>query len=173
MKPYHEELSTKAWSIWQHHILPKTFFVFGGKLDVCLADNRILYFFERSCNLSTNLPESSMPCSAYSQVGLISNKGGVRLFQVSQKDRLFHPFWEPSAYGGNLLMRAPFLHPRKKAFFSYSVWPIWDNTWTINWKESLLICFENCQGVPYFHRQSSNRMMNTFILVNIITTCKR
>ena len=99
-----------------------------------------------------------MPCSAYSQVGLISNKGGVGLFQVSQKDRLFHPFWQPSAYGGNLLMRPPFLHPRKKAFLSYLVWPTWDNTWTINWKESLLICFENCQGVPYSHRHNRNKI---------------
>ena len=30
-----------------------------------------------------------------------------------------------------------------------------------------MICFENCQGVPYCHRQSSNRVMNTFIIVKI------
>ena len=39
--------------------------------------------------------------------------------------------------------------------------------------ESLLICFENCQGVPYSNRRSRNRMMNTFIKVNITPTCKR
>ena len=42
-----------------------------------------------------------------------------------------------------------------------------------NCKESLLICFENCQGDPYSHRQSRNRMMNTFIIINIIPTSKR
>ena len=40
-------------------------------------------------------------------------------------------------------------------------------------RKSLLICFENCQGVPYSHRQSRNGMLNTFIIVNITLACKR
>ena len=29
-----------------------------------------------------------------------------------------------------------------------------------------MICFGNCQGVPFSHSQSRNRMMNTFTIVN-------
>ena len=39
-------------------------------------------------------------------------------------------------------------------------------------KGELLIYFENCQGAPYSHRQSSNRMMNSFVIVNITPICK-
>ena len=67
----------------------------------------------------------------------------------------------------------PFLHPPKKTFLLPSVWPRREYNWTLNWKESLLICFENFQGVPYSQRQSRNKMMNTFIIVNINPTCKR
>ena len=36
-----------------------------------------------------------------------------------------------------------------------------------------MVCFENFQGVLYSHRQSTNEMMNTFIVVNITPTSKR
>ena len=66
-----------------------------------------------------------------------------------------------------------FSHSPKRAFLFSSVWPQREYTWTLNWKETLLICFENCQGVPYPHKQSRNRMINTFIIVNTIPICKR
>ena len=56
----------------------------------------------------------------------------------------------------------------KKAFLSPLVWARREYIWKLNWKESnLLIYFENWQGTPCSHRQSRNRMMNTFIIVNI------
>ena len=61
-------------------------------------------------------------------------------------------------------MWSPFLHPSKKVFLSPSVWARREYIWKLNWKESLLIYFENSQGAPCSHRQSSNRMMNTFII---------
>ena len=65
-------------------------------------------------------------------------------------------------------MWSPFLHPTKKAFLSSSVWLTKEYTWTLNWKNSLLICFENYQqGGCYLHKQSRNMMMDTFIIVNI------
>ena len=71
------------------------------------------------------------PCLAE---GLIKKKGGVGLFQISLKERLFISYTrEPSA------------------FLSSSVWPKREYTWTINWKQSLLIYFENCQDVPCSH----------------------
>ena len=45
VKPYHEGLSSKAWSMRPCHIPPKTLDFEGSKLllDLCLADSRILY----------------------------------------------------------------------------------------------------------------------------------
>ena len=54
----------------------------------------------------------------------------------------------------------------KKTFLSPSVWARREYIWKLIWKESLLICFENYLGVPCSHRQSRNRMMNSFIIVN-------
>ena len=36
-----------------------------------------------------------------------------------------------------------------------------------------MICFKNCQGDSYFHRHIKNRMIKTFMIVNITPTCKR
>ena len=60
-----------------------------------------------------------------------------------------------------------------KAFIFPSVRARRECIWKLNWKESLLIYFEYFQGVPCFHRQSMNRMMNTFIIVNITPICRR
>ena len=47
------------------------------------------------------------------------NKGGVRLFQISQKERLFCVLYQPS---DNLAMWFPFLHPSKKVLsFPFSL----------------------------------------------------
>ena len=44
------------------------------------------------------------------------------------------------------------------------------SSWKLNWKESLLIYFENCQDAHCSHKQSRNRMMNTFIIIVNITS---
>ena len=75
-----------------------------------------------------------------------------------------------------LQCRPPSLHYctlPNKAFISPSVRARRECIWKLNWKESLLIYFEYFQGVPCFHRQSMNRMMNTFIIVNITPICRR
>ena len=60
------------------------------------------------------------------------------------------------------------LHASSKKNCSFtSVWSRREYIWTLNWKENLLLCFEHFQGVPCSYRQSRNRMMNTFIIVNI------
>ena len=50
------------------------------------------------------------------------NKGGIVLFQISQKERLFHVLYQPSY---NLAMWSPFaslLHPSKKGLsFPFSL----------------------------------------------------
>ena len=54
--------------------------------------------------------------------GLIKNKEGVGLFQILQKERLFHVLYQPSY---NLAMWSPFaslLHPSKKGLsFPFSL----------------------------------------------------
>ena len=54
----------------------------------------------------------------------------------------------------NLAMWSPFtslLHPSKKIFLSPSAWARREYI-NSNWKESLLIDFDNCQGAPCSHR---------------------
>ena len=60
-----------------------------------------------------------MSCSACFYEGLIKNKGGVGLFQISQNERLFRVLYEPS---DNLAMWSPFLYPSKKGLsFPFSL----------------------------------------------------
>ena len=78
-----------------------------------------------------------MTCSAYLQGGLIKNKGGVELFEISLKERLF------ISYGNYMLLGvisqcAPILHLPKKAFLSPSLWsrrehvfPHWLSNWVL------------------------------------------
>ena len=58
----------------------------------------------------------------------------------------------------------------KKILLYPLVWVRKEYILKLNWKESLLICFEDCQGAPCSH--SRNRMMNTFIIVNITPICR-
>ena len=104
---------------------------------------------------------------------LIKNKGRIGLFKISQKERLFYLLYNQMLLGiisqcGPTSCALP-----RKVFLSPSVWARREYIRKINWKKSLLICFENRQGVPCFHWQSGNRMMNTVIIVNITPICNR
>ena len=99
--------------------------------------------------------------------GSNKNKGGVGLFQISQKERLFHLLWQPSALGDNSECGPSSRTLPRRAFFSPSVWPRRKYIQKLNCKESLLICFEKFMDAPFSHWQSRNRMMNTFIIVSI------
>ena len=46
----------------------------------------------------------------------------------------------------------------KKAFLLPSVWPGIEYTWALIWKKSLMICFENYQGLPYSHTGRIDRV---------------
>ena len=54
-----------------------------------------------------------MPCSAYLYGGLIKNKAGVGLFQISQKERLFI-FYDNQLLLGVISQCGPLLEPSKK-----------------------------------------------------------
>ena len=92
------------------------------------------------------------------------------LLWISQKDRLFLFLITTicSHYTSPL-----FAHSTEKVFIYPLVLPRRGYPWTIIWKRSILICFWNCQDVPYSNSQSRKRMMNTFMMVNITPICKK
>ena len=59
------------------------------------------------------------------------------------------------------------LDPQQKMLPSLSIRPRREYTCVLISKKSLLICFENYQSIPYSHKQSIKRMVNTLIMVNI------
>ena len=123
-------------------IFPKTFsFTF---LYLCLADIRILYIHQ--------ILESSQKIiiKLYVLQSLF-----VRGFNIKQRRGGIISIFTK---GNQVLLGVisqfatfPFLHTPKKDFPSPSVWTRREYTWTLNWKESLLICFETCQNVPHSH----------------------
>ena len=111
LKPYDEELRSKAWWMWQHHYSQKTLSFESCKLivhlckliDLDLADSRILYFCSPGIYPQTF---HRTPCTEVliSKGVPMKNKGRLELFETSQKKRLFHFLWQPSVIGGNLTM---------------------------------------------------------------------
>ena len=155
-------------------IFPETFSFESSKylLDLCLAGSRILYFWQVLESIHKFIIELHVLQCLFVRGSNKKQRSG-RIISSFTKGEIFHLLWQPSALGGNLAMWSLFSHPPKKAYLSPSHWLKREHTWMLNWKESLLICFENSLVVPYFHRQSRNRLINTFIIVIIIPTCKR
>ena len=99
-----------------------------------------------------------MSCCAYFKGAVIKTKGGVGLFQISQKERLFHLLWQPSALGDNLTMCPP-LHPSKKGLsFCFSLGK------KIIYLETQL----KREFTDLFWKLTCNTTMNSFIINNII-----
>ena len=88
VKLYHKERSSKAWSMWQHHIPQNIFFESSKQLsDFCLANSRIPYFWQVLESIHKCIIELLVLKCLF--VGsLIKNKEGVGLFSVSQKEGL-------------------------------------------------------------------------------------
>ena len=86
MKPYHEELPIKAWSMWQHHIFPKTFPFEGSKqlIDLCYVDSRIIYFWYVLERIDKFIIELHVLQCFFVIVGQKKSKWGVALFQISE-----------------------------------------------------------------------------------------
>ena len=111
-----------------------------------------------------------MPCSVYLQGDLIKKRRG-NIISSFTKGETFASLMTTKCPWGQSSNVVPLLAPSKNGLsFPFSL-ARREYFWTLNLKESLLICFENCQGIPCSHRQSRNRMMNTFIRVNITPIC--
>ena len=88
-----------------------------------------------------------MSCSASLQRGLLKTKEGVGLFH---KRRDFSISYDIQVLLGVISQCAPLLHLPEKTFYFPSVWSRREYNWTLNWKDNLLNCFENCKSVPLF-----------------------
>ena len=60
----------------------------------------------------------------------------------------------------------------KKAFLLPAVWPGTEYTRTLIWKNSLLVCFESYQGIPYSHTGRVDSDVNTLLMLIINPRCK-
>ena len=112
-----------------------------------------------------------MPCNSYLQGGLIKNKGGVGLFQISQKERLFHLLWQPGTLGGNLIMRSSFLHPSKKPSSLLQLGQEENVPQHSTERRTYWFILKIARMFPI--PLSRNRMMSSFIIVNIIPSPQR
>ena len=153
---------------------PQKDFIFkalSNLLDLCLPD-KSLYFWQVIESIHKFIIEIHALQCLFVRSSIKKHRRG-RIISSFTKGETFDLLWQPSALGGDLTMCPVFLYSPRKALLSPSLWPRKEHTWTLNWKGSLLICFENGVGVPYSIRQSRNSMMNSFITVNITPTCKR
>ena len=134
-----------------------------------IAGSRILYFWQVLESIHKFIIElNALQCLFI--WGLIKNKDKVGLFQISLKERLF--ISQPSALGVISQCGPPSCTLQKRPFLPLHFGQE-ENIQGHSTEKSLLVCFENFQDALYSHRKSRNRMVNTFIIVNIIPTCKR
>ena len=107
VKPYHEGLSSKALSIWQHHI-PQSISLENAKLlliNLCLADSRILYFWQVLESIHKFIIELHVLQCLFVRG---SNKKQRRGRIISN---FISYLYQPS---DNIAMWSPFLYPSKK-----------------------------------------------------------
>ena len=112
------------------------------------------FTFDMSWNLSTNLLENPMSYNAYLQGGPIRNKGGVGLFQISQKWDFFISFDNQVLLGVISQCDPTLPAPSKKGLsLSFSLA-----------KKRIHVDTQLKGGLTnlFSHKQSRNRMMNTF-----------
>ena len=139
-------------------------------LNPCLEYSRVLYFWEALESVHKFIIELHGPQWLY--VKRSSKKRRVRITSNFTKGETFHLLWQPIALKGNLTMwpsAPPFLHPPKKPFFCSSVWPRREYTYG-QLIERRVYWFVLKIVMMFPIPTSRNRMMNTFIIVNITHT---
>ena len=118
--PYHEDLSSEHGQC-NSIIFLKTFSLESSKqllLNFCLADSRILYFWQVLESLHKLINELHILQCLFVR-GSSKKQRRDRVFQISQKQRLFHLLYRPSALGDNVLMRPHFTCTLpKRSFFT-------------------------------------------------------
>ena len=107
-----------------------------------------------------------MFCSASLWGGLRKNKRGVVLFQISQKERLFHPLWQPSTLWSNLTMCSPFLDPPKRPSYPLQFGREENIPGHSIKRRAYWFVLKTARVFPI--PTSRNKMINNFIIVTII-----
>ena len=131
---------------------PKTFAFEASKLlpDICLASSRILYFWYVLKSIHNFILDLHALQLLFVRGSNKKQRRGRIISNFTKGETFF------ISYDNQVLLKcAPTscALPRK-VFLSPSVWERRESIRKLNWKESLLVCFENCQGVPCSHWQS-------------------
>ena len=146
VKPYHEETSSEPWSMWRHHS-PKTLPFEGSKslLDLCLDASRIVYFWYVLESIHRFIIELHvLQCLFIRESNKKQIQSTGRIISYFTRRETFSSLMITKCFGGNLTKWFPFLH--------LSVWPRTEYTWTLNWKQSLLIFLKKLLGCSIFSR---------------------
>ena len=127
VKPYHEGLSSKALSIWQHHI-PQSISLESANLlliNLCLADSRILYFWQVLESIHKFIIELHILQCLFVRGLLRTNftKGNFFVSYINQVLLVIISQCGP-----------PSCTLPKHAFLSPSVWARREYIWKLNWK---------------------------------------
>ena len=141
----------------------KTFVLEGSKLmlALCPADSRILCFWYVLKSTHKFIIEHH--ALQYLFVGWSNKKQrrGRIISNFTKRDTFLSLTYINQV---TILLRGPpSCTLSKRVFLSFSVWARREYIQKLNWKKSLQIYFQIWQVAPCSHRQSRNRMMNTFI----------
>ena len=124
--------------------------------DLCFDASRILYFWYVLESINRFIIELHVPqCLFVKGSNEKKDKVQVGLFHILQKERLLHLLWQPSASGGSLLQFG-----QEQNIPEHST-------------ESRDYLFFKKIARMFLILTCRNRMMNPFIIVTIIPTCKR
>ena len=131
---------------------PKTFSFEGSKqlLDLCLADSRILYFSYVLESINNFIIELHVLQCLFARGSNKKQRRG-RIFSYFRKGEIFISY-DNQALLGVISKCGPSIWTlQERPSSPPSVWPRREYTWTLSWKQSLLIYLENCQNVSYSH----------------------
>ena len=131
-------------------------------LDLCLAGNRILYCWY------VLEPIQKFIIELYFLQCLFVNGLMKRLSQISQKERLFHLLWQPSAFEGNFTMWHPSYILQKRSSSPFQVGQEENTPGHPTEIRAYWFILKIAMRFPI--TTSRNWLMNTFITVNITTT---
>ena len=138
-------------------------------LNLGLADSKILYFWQVLEYIHQFIIELQvMQCLFLRRSNKTQRRG--RIISNFTKMETFHLLHQPSGLGDNLAMWSLFLNPSIKGFsfpFSLDKKRIYLEN---QLKEEFTDLFWKFPGYKY--KQSTNRMINTFIIVNITPICR-
>ena len=138
---------------------PKHFLLKALPLDLCLANSRVIYFWQVLESIHKFVIEILswvLICKfvrgsnrKQREGGRVVGGRGWDSFKF-HKRRDFLSLMTPITLGANLTMWSPFWHPSKKVFHSPSLRSRREHTWTLNIEESLLMFWLIFTDLPGF-----------------------